>query len=347
MIGETEPPRKRQKNNTNFFVEEHSSTGVDGTSHEHSQSIELDPEFDHENSDGSVFEYDDEDCHSNSLYDYSEGSLHYSDYQDFDNMSDEYDDYEDNNNRQNHHENNEKNHHVNNEKNHHESNTRQQPEVIDGIAFEQPLDQHEAQQNMEVLDGLAIYQVENSYRRINFILQPSYNLEDDLIDLFLNVMINDIAVTGNYVFVHNIHYFTYPMLLNEIDGLVLTGRHHVQIIGDTQSFHWRCLYYDGKRLKIYDSLPDVSGAVKLSNKKMRYIKIRYPHIAFDEIEFPHITRQPFGTNTCGIYAAAVATTLVLREDPTRIQYSTHEDTMRFHYHTVVAQGNLMAFPSRY
>lgn len=209
--------------------------------------------------------------------------------------------------------------------------------------FEQAISPSEAEQRNEILDQLNIDNVQNIDRRINLILQSAYNLEDDMIDLFINVMIERIVRTGADFFVHMIHNFTYPMLLQHIGGLALNGGCHVQIIGDSQSFHWRCYYYDGKHLKIYDSLPNPE-APTFSEREKRYIAIRYPHVALRDIEFPPVTRQLFGSNTCGIYAAAFATTLILGGDSTLISYSRNEDLMRYHFHQVLETGVLRAFP---
>ncbi|KAL6416526.1 hypothetical protein ACFW04_013389 [Cataglyphis niger] len=79
----------------------------------------------------------------------------------------------------------------------------------------------------------------------------------------------------------------------------------VQIIGGNCSNHWRCIFFDGTKLRVYDSLPGCTYDKLVAKKKVIYI---------------FVETQPDGTS-CGIYAAAFATTAVLGGNPCKEKYS--------------------------
>ncbi|KAL6417338.1 hypothetical protein ACFW04_014587 [Cataglyphis niger] len=78
----------------------------------------------------------------------------------------------------------------------------------------------------------------------------------------------------------------------------------VQIIGGNCSNHWRCIFFNGTKFRV---------------KKKSYIHLRYPTVSSSDIIFEKVETQPDGTS-CGIYAAAFATTAVLGDNPCKEKY---------------------------
>lgn len=51
----------------------------------------------------------------------------------------------------------------------------------------------------------------------------------------------------------------------------------IQIIGGNCTDHWRCIYFDGIKLHVYDSISDCTYN-KLTAKEKNYIHLRYPNV---------------------------------------------------------------------
>jgi len=117
----------------------------------------------------------------------------------------------------------------------------------------------------------------------------------------------------------------------------------LQIIGGNCSDHWRCIFFDGNKLHVYDSLPGCTYD-KLSAEEKNYIHLRYPKINQDDIIFEKVQAQPDGTS-CGIYAAAFATTIALGGNPCNEKYSKDIKCMRQHFIKIIENDKLMPFPS--
>jgi len=92
---------------------------------------------------------------------------------------------------------------------------------------------------------------------------------------------------------------------------------------------------------VYDS---ISGCTydKLVSEEKNYIHRRYPQISTNNIIFEKVQTQSDGT--CGIYAAAFATTIALGGNPCNEKYSNHVEYMRQHFLNIIAENELSPFP---
>lgn len=225
---------------------------------------------------------------------------------------------------------------INHQRNDHQGNS----EILGTEIYGRQLDHEQQKAFNEVLDAMNIDQVENSERVAGRVLSEGESLEDDAINLFINVLTYHLSKKNmSHIITHPIHYFIYPMLLSSIGGLNL-DRDHLQIIGDSQSMHWCCLYYFEHKIFIYDSLRTEKD---LSRREKLYLQVRYPRS--NDIIFPRVTRQPPGSNACGVYAAAFATAAAFGEDPSQINFSQDELLMRNHFYSILRSGELSKFPT--
>ncbi|XP_071572809.1 uncharacterized protein [Temnothorax nylanderi] len=108
--------------------------------------------------------------------------------------------------------------------------------------------------------------------------------------------------------------------------------------------HWRCIFCDGTKLFVYDSIPGCTYD-RLVLKEREYIKRRYPKIRQSDIIFEKVDAQPDGTS-CGIYAAAFATTIVNKGNPCNVKYSYEVENMRQHFIKIIEEEHLSLFPTR-
>lgn len=116
----------------------------------------------------------------------------------------------------------------------------------------------------------------------------------------------------------------------------------LQIIGGNCSDHWRCIFFDGTKLRVYDSLPYCTYE-KLLTKEKNYIRLRYPTISQNDIIFEKVETQP-DFICCGIYAAAFATTVALGGNPCQEKYSKNVKCMREHFYKILESNKLLHFP---
>ena len=87
------------------------------------------------------------------------------------------------------------------------------------------------------------------------------------------------------------------------------SKRSIQIIGGNATDHWRCVHFDGAKLRVYDSPPgDKYG--NLVDEEKEYIRLQYPTIRENDITFEKVQQQPVGVS-CGIYACAFATSVVM------------------------------------
>jgi len=138
---------------------------------------------------------------------------------------------------------------------------------------------------------------------------------------------------------------TQSVLYLEFPHIITASRSDksIQIIGGNCSDHWRCIFFDGTKLHVYDSLPGCTYD-KLVSKEKKYIHLRYPTINQSDIMFEKVHTQPDGTS-CGIYAAAFATTIALGGNPCNEKYSKDIKCMRQHFVKIIENNKLMPFPS--
>lgn len=124
----------------------------------------------------------------------------------------------------------------------------------------------------------------------------------------------------------------------------------LQIIGGKNQWtgegieHWRCIFFDGIKLHIYDSIPGCTYD-KLVAKEKNYILRRYPQIRQSDIIFEKVDTQPDGLS-CGIYSAAFATTVALGNNPCNVKYSKDVKCMRQHFIKIIESNKLLPFPTQ-
>jgi len=126
------------------------------------------------------------------------------------------------------------------------------------------------------------------------VLPKNNKLNDDSLDLFLRV----VKTTSSFE-TQSVHYIEFPQLITAI------CKKSVQIIGGNCTDHWRCIFFNGIKLYVYDS---ISGYTydKMASKKKEYISACFPQLMPTDISFEKVQTQPDST-ACGIYAAAFAT----------------------------------------
>ena len=159
-------------------------------------------------------------------------------------------------------------------------------------------------------------------------------LNDDSIDVFIRLLIS-----SNSAFV-----IQSVLYINAISRTyVPTDSPSIQIMGGDYIKHWRCLYYDGTKIYIYDSLPTLTN-YQIHEIEKQYIRRRFPNVTENNIVFPHmLVRQP-DSSSCGVYAAAFAETLNSGGDPSQVRYSTDARQMRHHFLRIITQKQLSPFP---
>jgi hypothetical protein len=166
------------------------------------------------------------------------------------------------------------------------------------------------------------------------VLPTSSRLNDESLDRFLRV----VRETSSFE-TQNVLYIAFPHMIE-----ASRSDKSLQIIGGNCTDHWRCLFFDGSKLHVYDSLPGCTYD-KLAAEEKNYIKHRYPKISQNNIIYEQVDAQPDGTS-CGIYAAAFATTVALGGNPCNERYSKNVKCMRQHFIKIIEGNKLLPFPSR-
>jgi len=82
---------------------------------------------------------------------------------------------------------------------------------------------------------------------------------------------------------------TQSVLYLEFPHIITASRSDkcIQTIGGNCSDHWRCIFFDGTKLHVYDSLPGCTYD-KLVSKEKNYIHLRYPTISQSDIMFEKV-----------------------------------------------------------
>lgn len=166
----------------------------------------------------------------------------------------------------------------------------------------------------------------------NNILPPDSKLNDESLDRFLHV----VRETSDFE-TQSVQYLEFPDMI-----VASQSNKSLQIIGGNCTDHWRCIFFDGTKLRVYDSLPNCSYD-KLAAKEKNYIHRRYPTISQNDIIFEKVQTQPDGIS-CGIYAAAFATTVALGGNPCEEKYSKKVKCMREHLYKIIEGNKLLPFP---
>ena len=94
----------------------------------------------------------------------------------------------------------------------------------------------------------------------------------------------------------------------------------------------------------YDSLPYCTYDKLVADEKY-YIEHRYSTISQSDIIYEKVDAQP-DADSCGIYAAAFATTVALGGNPCNEKYSKNVRCMREHFIKIIEDNKLISFPSR-
>lgn len=123
----------------------------------------------------------------------------------------------------------------------------------------------------------------------------------------------------------------------------------LQIIGGKQWTgegieHWRCIFFNGTKLHVYDSIPGCTYD-KLVAKEKNFIHHRYPQIRLKDIIFEKVDTQPDSVS-CGIYSVAFVTSIALGGNPCNIKYSKDVKCMRQHFIKIIEGNKLLPFPTR-
>lgn len=103
---------------------------------------------------------------------------------------------------------------------------------------------------------------------INNILPINSKINDESLDRFLRI----VRETSDYE-TQSVQYLEFPHMIEASQS-----KKSLQIIGGNCSDHWRCIFFDGTKLHVYDSLPDCTYD-KLVAKEKNYIHLRYPTIS--------------------------------------------------------------------
>lgn len=134
----------------------------------------------------------------------------------------------------------------------------------------------------------------------------------------------------------SVQYLEYP------DLITACYNKSIQIIEGNCTNHWRCIFFDGVKLHVYDSIPGCTYT-KLVSKEKTYISARFPQIALTDISFEKVQAQQDATS-CGLYSAAFATDIVLGRNPCEAKYSTDIKSMRRHFFMILVSNKLSPFP---
>ncbi|XP_077274118.1 uncharacterized protein LOC143903921 [Temnothorax americanus] len=166
------------------------------------------------------------------------------------------------------------------------------------------------------------------------ILSITNKLNDESLDLFLRI----VSETSCFE-TQSVLYLQYPHLIE-----ASRSNKSLQIIGGTCTDHWRCIYFDGTKLHVYDSL---SGTTydKLAAKEKEYIRLRYPTITKYDIICEKIQIKQRDSISCGIYAVAFATTVALKGNTCNEKYSTDVKCMRRYLFKILENKKLLPFPN--
>jgi len=166
------------------------------------------------------------------------------------------------------------------------------------------------------------------------VLPNNSQLSDETLDQFLRI----VRETSCFE-TQSIQYLQHPQLITASNS-----DKSLQIIGGNCTNHWRCIYYDGSKLHVYDSIPGCTYKTLVKEEK-NYIHKRFPQLNVSDIIFEKVYRQQDSTS-CGIYAIAFATTIALGENPCDEKYSNDVQRMRNHLMSIINRKELLELFSK-
>ena len=163
-------------------------------------------------------------------------------------------------------------------------------------------------------------------------------LSDETIELFMQIVKEN---TSEYEIHPTMYFRFYHLLPQEFVGY--NGKPHLQIIGGHEDYkHWICIHFDGTNLRIYDSVMR-SHPSKLHSVEKDYIRYRYPKLQPHNILLVKVTQQ-LDSFSCGAYAMAFVTDIILKRNPSKVNYTKNVNVMRRHASRVFNLRELHAFP---
>lgn len=166
----------------------------------------------------------------------------------------------------------------------------------------------------------------------HIVLNPEVEMNDACVDTFLKIL----RETSVYE-TQSVQYVVYRDMVERVKGK------SIQVIGGSAARHWRCFYYDEKHLYVYDSLRQCSMQSLNANEK-EYLRLRFGNMSEDKFIFEDMhTRQPDNVS-CGVYACAVAATLLFGGNPAVQKYSSDVEVMREHLVRIIETQNVTEFP---
>ena len=208
--------------------------------------------------------------------------------------------------------------------------------LIDRCAIESNAESIEDRRNVLA----ALYADINMDNVYNNILGIQNLLNDDSIESIMKLIKTK---EPQYEIHHTIYFQFYDLLPERFIGY--HGKIHLQIIGGHPDYeHWICIRYDGKYLKIYDSL-NRTNTTQLHPVEKDYLRYRYPQLKRENILFAPVTQQPDG-RSCGVYAFAFIDDLILKKPVINTKYSQNATVMRNHAVTILRQQELQSFPKQ-
>ena len=191
-------------------------------------------------------------------------------------------------------------------------------------------------------------EISEEYRQVLESVRNATSVEDVILDVLpQNSLLNDASIDFfQFIAEENFSFIFQPACYTAYYRYIKPcySRQDLQIIGGNRSGHWSCVYYDGSKLMIYDSIcPAEYNFLHMETK--RYIQWRYPNLTEDDILVQPVTRQP-DIYSCGVYAIAFATAIALRDDPSQQKFSRDTENMRSHLITILRTRHLLPFPEQ-
>ncbi|RLU23843.1 hypothetical protein DMN91_004051 [Ooceraea biroi] len=121
------------------------------------------------------------------------------------------------------------------------------------------------------------------------ILPMHSKLNDESLNAFLRV----VRETSPFE-TQSVQYLEFPKLIDASNS-----DKSIQIIGGNCTDHWRCIFFDGSKLHVYDSIPRCTYK-KLAEQEKHYIRLRFPQVSVGDIIFEKVQTQPDST-CCGFW----------------------------------------------
>ncbi|EZA62163.1 hypothetical protein X777_06112 [Ooceraea biroi] len=113
------------------------------------------------------------------------------------------------------------------------------------------------------------------------ILPLHSKVNDESLDAFLRI-VREMSPFET----QSVQYLECPQLIDASTSVM-----SIQIIGGNCTDHWRCIFFDGSKLHVYDSIPGCTYH-KLAAKEKDYIRKRFPQINVSDIIFEKVQTQP-------------------------------------------------------